>query len=71
MILIETLPVTSSSFDDVIVSAVNETHNIDFTTEKEKGKPNSRKRKTAVLSEWKINKAKLLRITEHTYRSFK
>jgi hypothetical protein len=35
------------------VSAVNEPHNIDFTTEKENRKPNSRRRKTAAPSECK------------------
>jgi len=52
------------------VSALNETHNIDFTTEKENRKMNSRKRKTAVPSE-KINKTKSLQNTRHTYRTFK
>jgi len=53
------------------VSALNEPHNIDFTTEKENRKRNSRKRKIAVPSEWKINKTKLLRNTGHIYRTFK
>ena len=61
----------SSSFDDVTLSALNEPHNIDFTTEKENRKRNSRKRKTAVPSEWKINKNKLLQNTGHTCGNFK
>ena len=34
----------SSSFDDVTVSALNEPHNIDFTTKKDYRMPNSRKK---------------------------
>jgi hypothetical protein len=53
------------------VSALNEAHTIDFTAEKENRKPNSRKRKTAVASEWKINETKFPRKIGHTYRTFK
>ena len=53
------------------MSALNEPHNVDFTAEKENRKPKSRKRKTAVPSKWRRNKTKLLRNTEHTYRTFK
>jgi hypothetical protein len=54
-----------------IVSAVNEKPNTDFTTEKENRKPESRKRETAVPSEWRRHKTKLLRNTGHTYRNSK
>jgi hypothetical protein len=53
------------------VSAVNKTYNIDFTTEKGNRKLNNRKRKTTVSPEWKRNKTKSLRNTEHKYRTFK
>ena len=43
----------------------------DLTTEGKKRKPKSRKRKTAVSSEWKINKIELLRNTGHAYRNYK
>jgi hypothetical protein len=42
---------------------MNERHDIDFTIEKENRKPNSRKRITAVPTEWKRHKTKLLRST--------
>jgi hypothetical protein len=58
-------------FDEVNVSALNEQHNTDFTTEKENRKSNGRKRKTAVPSEWKRHKTKLLRNTGHTFGNFK
>jgi len=45
---------------------VNETYNLDFTTEKENRKPNSRKRKRSVPSKWRRYKNKLLRNAEHT-----
>jgi hypothetical protein len=60
----------SSPFDEVNVSAFNELQNIDLTTEKNR-KPSSRKRKRAILSEWKRNKTNLPRNTGHAYRSFK
>ena len=41
----------NSSFDDDNVSALNEPHVTDFTTEKDNRKPKSRKRETAVPSE--------------------
>jgi histone deacetylase complex regulatory component SIN3 len=47
---------------------MNERHDIDFTIEKDNRKANSRKRITAVPSEWKIHKTKLLRNTGHTYK---
>jgi hypothetical protein len=53
------------------VSALNDTRSIDFTTEKDNRKPKNRKRKTAVPSEWKRRKTKLLRNTEHANRTFK
>jgi len=53
------------------VSTVNEIYNTDFTAEKQNRKPKSRKRKRAVLLEWKINETKMLRNTGHTYRNFK
>ena len=53
------------------MSAVNETHYIDFTTAKENRKTKNSKRKTAVPSEWKRNKTKLLRNTGHKNRNFK
>jgi len=58
----------SSSFDEVNVSVLNELQNIDLTTEKDKWKPNSRKRQKAIPSEWKRN---FPRNTGHAYRSFK
>jgi hypothetical protein len=50
---------------------MNERHDIDFTIEKDNGKPNSRKRITNVRSEWKRHKTKLLRNTGHKYGNFK
>jgi hypothetical protein len=47
----ETSDNKSSSFDEIDVSALNESHNIDLTTEKENRKPKSRKRKRVVPSE--------------------
>jgi hypothetical protein len=42
---------------------MNERHDIDFTIEKDNRKPNSRKRITAVPTEWKRHKTKSLRNT--------
>ena len=53
------------------MSAVNKTHNIDFTTEKENRKLNNRKIKTAVSPKWERNKTKSLGNTGHTYRTFR
>jgi hypothetical protein len=46
------------------VSALNETHDVDFTAEEEN-------KKTAVPSELKRSKTKLLRNTGQTYGTFK
>jgi hypothetical protein len=50
---------------------MNERHDIDFTIEKDNRKPNSRKRTTAVSTEWKRHKTNLLRNTGHTYGNFR
>jgi hypothetical protein len=60
----------SSSFHELAISAVNEPQNIDLTTEKENRKPKRRKIKTAMPSEWRRDKTKLLRNAGHANRTF-
>ena len=72
MILIPTLPITGvlhlkrSTFLHWMIRK-----KIDLTIEKENRKPKNRKRKSAVSSESKRNKTKLLRNTRHAYRNYK
>ena len=72
MILIQTLLITTDHH--LMLSLCLHTTNriLQIWPRREKNrKPKSRKRKTAVRSEWKKSKTKSLQITGHTYRIFK
>ena len=61
----------SSLLFEVNFSVLNGTQNVDLILERGNRKPNSRKRKRTIQSEWKSSKTKLLGNTGHTYRFIK
>jgi len=72
MIFIQTLLITEILHLMMAMFLHSMSHIIQILPQrKKKRKQNSRKRKSAVPSEWKLNKTKSLRNTGHTYRTLK